>query len=39
MRRLRDALADGSYASLRDVVTEQYASTGTGSGKPPIRDR
>jgi hypothetical protein len=39
MRRLRDALADGSYASLRDVVTEQYASTGTGSGKPPVTDR
>jgi queuine tRNA-ribosyltransferase len=39
MRRLRAALADGSYASLRDVVTEQYRSTGTGSGKAPIRDR
>jgi queuine tRNA-ribosyltransferase len=39
MRRLRDALADGSYASLRDVVTEQYRSTGTGSGKPSVRDR
>ena len=39
MRRLRDALADGSYASLRDVVTEQYASTGTGSDKRPITDR
>jgi queuine tRNA-ribosyltransferase len=39
MRRIRAALADGSYASLRDVVTEQYASTGAGSGKPPITDR
>ncbi len=39
MRRLRAALADGSYASLRKVVTEQYASTGAGSGKPPITDR
>ena len=39
MRRIRAALADGSYASLRDVVTEQYASTGTGPGKPPVRDR
>ena len=39
MRRIRTGLADGSYASLRDVVTEQYASTGSGSGKPPITDR
>ncbi len=39
MRRLRNALADGSYASLRDVVTEQYASTGAGSGKRPVTDR
>jgi queuine tRNA-ribosyltransferase len=39
MRRIRSALADGTYASLRDVVTEQYASTGSGSGKPPITDR
>jgi queuine tRNA-ribosyltransferase len=39
MRRIRSALADGSYASLRDVVTEQYASTGTGTDKPPITDR
>ena len=39
MRRIRAALADGSFASLRDVVTEQYASTGTGSRKPAITDR
>jgi queuine tRNA-ribosyltransferase len=39
MRRIRSALADGSYASLRDVVTEQYTSTGAGSGKPPVTDR
>jgi queuine tRNA-ribosyltransferase len=39
MRRIRSALADGSYASLRDVVTEQYASAGMGSDKPPVIDR
>jgi queuine tRNA-ribosyltransferase len=39
MRRIRSALADGTYASLRDVVTEQYASTGTGTDKPPVTDR
>jgi queuine tRNA-ribosyltransferase len=39
MRRLRAALADGSYASLRDVVTEQYASTGSGPNKRPVRTR
>ena len=27
MRQIRSALADGSFASLRDVVTEQYTST------------
>ena len=30
MRHIRAALADGSFASLRDVVTEQYTSTGAG---------
>jgi queuine tRNA-ribosyltransferase len=39
MRRIRSALADGSYASLRDVVTEQYASAGMGTDKPPVTDR
>jgi queuine tRNA-ribosyltransferase len=28
MRRIRAALADGNFASLRNVVTEQYAGTG-----------
>jgi queuine tRNA-ribosyltransferase len=31
MRRIRAALADGTYASLRDVVTEQYAKDGRGA--------
>ena len=39
MRRIRSGLADGTYASLRDVVTEQYARTGTGPDKPPVTDR
>jgi hypothetical protein len=26
MRRIRSGLADGTYASLRDIVTEQYRS-------------
>jgi queuine tRNA-ribosyltransferase len=39
MRRIRSGLSDGTYASLRDVVTEQYARTGTGPDKPPVTDR
>jgi queuine tRNA-ribosyltransferase len=38
MRRIRSGLVDGTYASLRDVVAEQYAHTGRGSGKPPVTD-
>ncbi|HEX2195038.1 MAG TPA: tRNA guanosine(34) transglycosylase Tgt [Candidatus Limnocylindria bacterium] len=36
MRRIRTALRDGTYASLRDVVTERYASTGARTDKPPV---
>ncbi|MGH2456574.1 MAG: tRNA guanosine(34) transglycosylase Tgt [Candidatus Limnocylindria bacterium] len=39
MRRIRGALADGSFASLRDVVATQYGSVGTGADKPPITGR
>jgi tRNA-guanine family transglycosylase len=30
MRRIRSALADGSFASLRDEVATQYGSIGQG---------
>ncbi len=39
MRRIRGALADGTFGSLRDVVTERYAITGADEGKRAVRDR
>jgi len=35
MRSIRTALADGSFASLRDAVTARYATAGTGE-KPAL---
>ncbi|HET6380118.1 MAG TPA: tRNA guanosine(34) transglycosylase Tgt [candidate division Zixibacteria bacterium] len=39
MRRIRSALDDGSFASLRDVVAAQYGSIGAARDKPPISGR
>jgi queuine tRNA-ribosyltransferase len=39
MRRIRSGLADGTYASLRDVVTEQHRSNRRETDKPPVTDR
>ena len=39
MRRIRQTLADGTFASLRDVVAEQYASMGAARNKPAVRAR
>jgi queuine tRNA-ribosyltransferase len=38
MRGIRAALADGSFASLRDAVQARYGTPSRGS-KPPITDR
>jgi queuine tRNA-ribosyltransferase len=39
LRRIRESLADGSYAALRDTVTEQYGEGWNGTAKPPITGR
>ena len=39
MRRIRSGLADGTYASLRDVVTEQHRSNRRETDKPPVTGR
>jgi queuine tRNA-ribosyltransferase len=39
MRRIRSGLADGTYASLRDIVTEQHRSNRRETDKPPVTDR
>ena len=39
MRRLRRALDDGSFGTLREAVTAQYGSVGARTAKPPVRDR
>jgi len=39
MRRIRGALDDGSFGTLREAVMAQYGSTGTRAGKPTVRDR
>ena len=39
MRRIRGALDDGSFGTLREAVIAQYGSTGTRAGKPTVRDR
>ena len=38
MEQIRGALADGSFASLREVVAAQFASAGRVD-KPSLRDR
>jgi queuine tRNA-ribosyltransferase len=39
MRRIRRALDDGSFGSLREAVTAQYGSVGARTDKPPVTDR
>jgi queuine tRNA-ribosyltransferase len=39
MRRIRGALADGSFASLRKVVAAQFSSSPVGADKPPLTGR
>ena len=39
MRRIRRALDDGSFGTLREAVTAQYGSVGTRTDKPPVTDR
>jgi queuine tRNA-ribosyltransferase len=39
MRRIRGALDDGSYEALREAVTAQYQSAGTGTDKPTVTDQ
>jgi queuine tRNA-ribosyltransferase len=39
MRRIRLSLADGTYASLRDAVTEHYGDRRRGADKPPLTGR
>jgi queuine tRNA-ribosyltransferase len=39
MGRIRGALADGSFASLREVVAAQFQKTPAGVDKPPITGR
>ena len=39
MRRIRGALDDGSYESLREAVTAQYQSAGARTDKPAVMDR
>ena len=39
MRRIRRALDDGSFGTLREAVTAQYGSVGARIDKPPVTDR
>jgi queuine tRNA-ribosyltransferase len=39
MRRIRGALADGSFASLRKVVAAQFSSSPVGADKQPLTGR
>ena len=39
MRRLRQALDDGSYGTLREAVMAQYGVSGTRADKPPVTGR
>lgn len=39
MRRIRRALVDGSYGTLRDAVMAQYGSAGTRTDKSAVTDR
>lgn len=39
MRRIRGALDDGSFGTLREAVTAQYGSVGTRTDKPPVTSR
>jgi queuine tRNA-ribosyltransferase len=39
MRRIRRALDDGSFGTLREAVTAQYESAGTRTSKPTVTDR
>ncbi|MDP9467971.1 MAG: tRNA guanosine(34) transglycosylase Tgt [Chloroflexota bacterium] len=39
MRRIRRALDDGSFGTLREAVTAQYGSAGTRTDKPTVTDR
>jgi queuine tRNA-ribosyltransferase len=39
MRRIRAALDDGSYGTLREAVTAQYGVSGTRADKPPVTGR
>lgn len=39
MRRIRAALDDGSYGTLREAVTAQYGSAGARTDKPAVTDR
>ncbi len=39
MRRLRQALDDGSFGTLREAVTAQYGSVGTRTDKSRVTDR
>ena len=39
MRRIRSALDDGSFGTLREAVMAQYGSSGTRAGKPAVRDQ
>ncbi len=39
MRRIRVALDQGSYGTLREAVMAQYGGSGTSSDKAPVTDR
>ena len=39
MRRIRGALDDGSFGTLREAVTAHYGSTGTRTDKAAVTDR
>ena len=39
MRRIRRALDDGSYGTLREAVMAQYGVSGTRTDKPPVTGR
>jgi queuine tRNA-ribosyltransferase len=39
MERIRGSLADGSFASLREVVAAQFSSTSVEADKPPLTGR
>jgi queuine tRNA-ribosyltransferase len=39
MGRIRGALADGSFASLREVVAAQFSFAPVGADKPPLTSR